>query len=196
MKIKVNGKSSDMSAYYNMEKDILKYYPENSEFGTPLKDAVRYKDSAKIMRALVNCHTHILSGTSLREIMGYLIWLFSDIDPILCDKFIEEAVQYDDLDIFGINFSLVEIDEDEYHYFDGFVDCNIYNLKFQGVSPDNTPYDYADSYLTLFEKSIVDNLTLILDSSKPKISADDLKKDINSKLEEDNVPKNIQIEIV
>lgn len=193
MKIKVNGKSSDVSAYYSREKDVLKYYLENSEFSTSLKDAVRHKDSAKIMRAITKCHANLSTGTSLREIGGYLSWLFSEIDPILCEEFIEEAVQYDTLDIFGINFSLIELDEDEYHYFDGFVDCNIYKLKFQGVSTDNTPYDYADSYLTLFEKSIVDNLTLMLDGSKPEISAEELKSELEGESEDIG---NIKVEFV
>lgn len=96
----------------------------------------------------------------------------------------------------GIKFDLIELDDVSYYYFSDFTDCIINKLMFQGKPDDVTPMDFAESYLTLFEKSIVHDLTLVVDSSNSDISVEEFKKNIESKLEEDNIPKNIKVEVV
>lgn len=196
MKIKVIGKSSDMSDFYMGEKEACKAYLESTVIGPSLRDAIKHKDVIGIIQEIHKGKFTFYLSALFREVLSYLIWLFSDVDPILCQEFLEEASKWDDLDIMGVKFALIELSDSDYSDFDGFVDCTINKLKFQGAPNDRTSLDYAESYLTLFEKSTVDNLTLMVDSSNPSISVDDLKKDINSKLEEDSMPKNIQIEIV
>ena len=169
---------------------------ESTVLGPSLRDAIKHRDSIDIIREIRKGKTTLYLDADFREILSYLIWLFSDVDPILCQEFLEEASKWDDLDIMGIKFALIELSDLDYSDFDGFVDCTINKLKFQGAPNDRTSLDYADSYLTLFEKSTVDNLTLMVDSSNPSISVDDFKRDIDGKLEEDNMLKNIQIEIV
>lgn len=148
----------------------------------------------RIIREITNSIAS--DDTILGEILGYLIWLFSDIDPILCQEFIDEFVNWDDLNIFGVKFNLIELDDTSYYYFDSFTNCNINKLRFHGTPSDSSPMDFADSYLTLFEKSTVNNLTLVVDSSNSDISSEEFKRNIEDKLEEDNMPKNIKVEIV
>lgn len=185
-----------MSDFYMGEKEACKAYLEGAVIGPSLRDAIKHKDVTGIIQEIHKGKFTFYLSALFREILSYLIWLFSDVDPILCQEFLEEASKWDDLDIMGIKFALIELSDSDYSDFDGFVDCTINKLKFQGAPNDRTSLDYADSYLTLFEKSTVKDLTLIIDKSKQDISVDDFKKDINSKLEEDNIPKNIQIEIV
>lgn len=88
MDIKVSGKSGDMSSFYTSEKDIVKSCLESSDFGPSLKEAFKLKDVARIIQEITNSTTSSFDDTNLSEILGYLIWLFSDIDPILCQNFI------------------------------------------------------------------------------------------------------------
>lgn len=92
MKIQVIGRSSDMSDFYVHEKDCIKQCLENSGSDPTLKEAIKHGNTEKIIREITNYKSTFYKFVSLNEIFGCLIWLFSDIDPILCYKFIEEAV--------------------------------------------------------------------------------------------------------
>lgn len=196
MKLQVIGKSGDMSSFYTSEKDLVKSCLVSSGFGPSLKEAIEHKDVARIIREITDYNASYFKYVNLSEILGYLIWLFSDIDPTLCQEFLDEAVSWDDLNIFGVRFNLIELDDASYFYFDSFTNCNINKLRFQGKPSDLSPIDFAESYLTLFENSIVHDLTLVVDSLNSDIRVEEFKRNIEDSLEDDNIPKNIKVEVI
>lgn len=184
-----------MTSYYKEERDIIKECLMGFDFNVSLSEKIKNKDYFGMIRGIQKYKDNFYGIVPLSELLGFLIWLFSDVDPTSCQELIEEATLWLNLNLLGINFSLIELNDQDYSKFDSFVDCTINKLRFHGKPKDRTSTDYAESYLTLFERSTVEDLILIVDKSKTGISVDDFKRDIEGKLEENSVPKNIKVEI-
>ena len=148
------------------------------------------------MREAQDLHATTSGVVNLISMMEYLCWLFSDLNPKLCGDLILEASMWDDLTLTGINFSEVSLDTGDDDYFEGFIDCFINRLRIVKKADNLTSADLAESYLTLFERSVVNELTLAVDGSNSDISVEEFKKAIESEIREKNIPKTIMIEFV
>lgn len=196
MNIKVTGSFKDEASYFNEERDALREGLNYSSDPSAFKEAIENKDALAIMREAQDLHATTSGVVNLISMVEYLCWLFSDFNPKLCGDLILEASMWDNLTLTGINFSEVSLDTGDDDYFEGFIDCFINRLRIVKKADNLTSADLAESYLTLFERSVVNELTLAVDGSNSDISVEEFKKAIESEIREKNIPKTIMIEFV
>lgn len=196
MKIQVIGKSEDMTSYYEEEIDALKEYLEDPKYGSSLREKIKSRDAEDIVSELQDCWDNSDDNCLFRELLCYLIWLLSDFDRVLCQDLIIESAIHEVLALHGINFSLIEMDEQDLSDFDNFKGCTIHSLKYMGREYDTFLVEHLDSYLDLFGESTVYDLTIELDKSSTAFTEEEFKEELIRILGKDNVPKNIKIELV